>query len=124
MLAGSPRRAEVSARLVELDPQLAGAARTAAARTGLTRVEVLTGDAGLCDAYIEAVPANLVHPPIRPPPEQRLTRAGSRDYRRVKKCKRACPEGEKKGNAGLYASQVGDEGFEHALGQSWRTDLV
>jgi len=62
MLAGSPRRAEVSARLVELDPQLAGAARTAAARTGLTGVEVLTGDAGLCDAYIEAVPANLVHP--------------------------------------------------------------
>jgi len=50
----------VSARLVELDPGLAARARERAARAGLDGIHVMTGDAGVTDAYAGAVPADLV----------------------------------------------------------------
>ena len=59
-LAGHPRRDDVSARLVELDPRNAAAARDAAEAAGLSRVEVVTGDAALTDHYAGMVPAYLV----------------------------------------------------------------
>ena len=59
-LAGHPRRDDVSARLVELDPRNAAAARDAAEATGLPQVEVVTGDAALTDHYAGMVPAYLV----------------------------------------------------------------
>ena len=59
-LAGHPRRDDVSARLVELDPRNADAARAAAEAAGLPRVEVVTGDAALTDQYAGMVPAYLV----------------------------------------------------------------
>jgi Putative methyltransferase len=60
VLARHPRGPDVSARLVELDPALAAAARLAAADHGLAGVEVVTGDAALTDAYAGLVPADLV----------------------------------------------------------------
>jgi len=60
VLAGHPRGRDVTARLVELDPGLAGTARRAAADAGLPGVEVVTGDASLTDAYAGLVPAYLV----------------------------------------------------------------
>lgn len=60
VLADHPRRDDVSARLVELDPRNAEAARAAAAGLGLPGVEVVTGDASLTDAYAGLVPAHLV----------------------------------------------------------------
>lgn len=59
-LADHPRRADVSARLVELDPRNTAAAREAAAALGLHDIEVVTGDASLTDSYAGAVPAQLV----------------------------------------------------------------
>jgi len=59
-LATHQRRDDVSARLVELDPQLASAARAAASTAGLDQIEVIEGDAGLTDAYEGAGPADLV----------------------------------------------------------------
>jgi hypothetical protein len=59
-LAAHPRRADVAARLVELDPRNAGLARAAAERAALPGVEVVTGDAALTDSYAELVPAYLV----------------------------------------------------------------
>ena len=59
-LAGQPRARDVSARLVELDPRNAAAARQAAAAAGLDAVSVVEGDAGLTDAYAGAAPADLV----------------------------------------------------------------
>ena len=59
-LAGHPRRDDVSARLVELDPRNAAVARAAAEAAGLPRVEVVTGDAALTDQYAGMVPAYLV----------------------------------------------------------------
>jgi len=56
VLADHPRAADVTARLVELDPHNAEAARTAAPAT----VEVVTGDGGRVDAYAGAGPAELV----------------------------------------------------------------
>src|SRR3984893_17589034 len=49
VLARHPRRHEVTARLVELDPRNAAVARGAAETAGLPRVEVVTGDAALTD---------------------------------------------------------------------------
>jgi hypothetical protein len=43
VLADHPRRADVAARLVELDPRNAGLARAAAERAALPGVEVVTG---------------------------------------------------------------------------------
>jgi hypothetical protein len=60
VLAGHPRRGDVRARLVELDPRNAGRARAAAEAAGLGQVEVVTGDAGLTDHYRGAVPADIV----------------------------------------------------------------
>ncbi len=59
VLAAHPRRADVQARLVELNPALADAARTEAHAQDLA-VEIVTGDAGLTDAYVGAVPAHVV----------------------------------------------------------------
>jgi hypothetical protein len=60
VLAGRPRRDDVSARLVELDERNAGIARRSAAAAGLHQVEVITGDAALTDQYAGMVPADLV----------------------------------------------------------------
>ncbi|MDO3700656.1 class I SAM-dependent methyltransferase [Micromonospora sp. C28SCA-DRY-2] len=60
VLAAHPRRDDVTARLVELDPRNAELARTAAADAGLTRVEVVVGDAARTDAYADLAPADLV----------------------------------------------------------------
>ncbi len=60
VLAEHPRRAEVTARLVELDPDNCAVARATAAEAGLTGVEVVEGDAGLIDHYAGLPPADLV----------------------------------------------------------------
>src|SRR5437868_376397 len=49
VLAGHPRRAEVRARLVELEPANAAVAAGAAHAAGLDGVEVVTGDASAVD---------------------------------------------------------------------------
>lgn len=59
VLADHPRAADVSGRLVELDPDLAERARAAAAVTHAA-LEVATGDAGRVDSYAKAVRADLV----------------------------------------------------------------
>ncbi|WP_433157018.1 SAM-dependent methyltransferase [Kribbella sp. CA-247076] len=56
VLEDHPRRADIRARLVELDPDLAAAARARAPE----QVEVITGDASLTDLYDGMVPAELV----------------------------------------------------------------
>jgi hypothetical protein len=58
VLAGHPRRNDISARLVELDPGNASVARAAAAP--FASVEVITGDASTTDAFDGAVPADLI----------------------------------------------------------------
>lgn len=58
-VSGHPRRADVRARLVELDERNTDAARQLAADAGLD-IEVVTGDASLSDAYLGAVPARIV----------------------------------------------------------------
>jgi hypothetical protein len=60
VLATHPRRADVTARLVEFDPAIAEIARTSAAAAGLSAVDVVTGDAALTDHYRELAPAQLV----------------------------------------------------------------
>jgi hypothetical protein len=60
VLASHPRGREVTARLVELDPRNAAAARAAGAAAGLPDVEVVIADAGLADAYAGLIPADLV----------------------------------------------------------------
>lgn len=60
VLAEHPRRDDVTARLVELDPRNAAVARDLAARHGLDRVEVVVGDAALTDHYAALAPADLV----------------------------------------------------------------
>jgi hypothetical protein len=59
VLPGHPRRTDVSARLVELDPDNARVASAAAKSIGVA-AEVLVADAGLTDSYAGAVPADLV----------------------------------------------------------------
>ena len=59
-LARHPRREDVSARLVEIDPRNAAVARGAAEAADLPRVEVVIGDAALTDHYAGMVPAYLV----------------------------------------------------------------
>ncbi|GIF53364.1 hypothetical protein DFJ67_2733 [Asanoa ferruginea] len=58
VLADHPRAADVSARLVELDPLLSDRARAAATPLPST-IEVVTADAGWTDPYVGAVPARL-----------------------------------------------------------------
>ncbi len=60
VLADHPRRADVSARLVELDEQNVRLARAAASAAGLDAVEVLAADASITDAYVGAVPADVI----------------------------------------------------------------
>ncbi|WP_254876747.1 hypothetical protein [Verrucosispora sp. NA02020] len=60
VLAAHPRGADVTARLVELDPRNVEVARAAVARAGLSGVEVVRGDAARTDAYAGMVPADLV----------------------------------------------------------------
>jgi hypothetical protein len=58
VLANHPRRGDVVARLVEMDPGIAEVAMEAA--SPFQRVEVVRGDAGITDAYRGAVPADIV----------------------------------------------------------------
>ncbi len=60
VLAEHPRRDDVSARLVELDAHNVEIASRAARSAGLEGVEVVAADASMTDAYIGAVPADLV----------------------------------------------------------------
>ncbi|MFF5179070.1 class I SAM-dependent methyltransferase family protein [Micromonospora sp. NPDC000316] len=60
VLASHPRRADVTARLVELDPRNAAIAEDTARAAGLTGVQVVVGDAASTDAYAGMVPAELV----------------------------------------------------------------
>jgi hypothetical protein len=59
-LARHPRRADVTARLVELDPRNTDVARELAAEAGLTGLQIVTGDAALTSQYVGLVPADLV----------------------------------------------------------------
>jgi hypothetical protein len=60
VLADHPRRADVRARLVELDPELSGFAAERARGLGLNQIEVVTGDASRTDEYDGMLPADLV----------------------------------------------------------------
>jgi hypothetical protein len=60
VLTDHPRRDDVQARLVELDPQLVADARDAATAAGLGNVEAIEGDASVSSAYSGAVPADVV----------------------------------------------------------------
>jgi hypothetical protein len=60
VLADRPRRADVTARLVERDEHNALLARRAAHTAGLDGVEVIATDASITDAYAGAVPADLI----------------------------------------------------------------
>jgi hypothetical protein len=60
VLSGHPRRDDVRARLVELDERNVALARQAAQAAGLDGVEVLRADAGISDACVGAVPAQIV----------------------------------------------------------------
>jgi hypothetical protein len=59
-LADHPRRADVMARLVEIDAHNALAARRAAMAAGLDGVQAVAGDASITDTYAGAVPADLI----------------------------------------------------------------
>jgi hypothetical protein len=59
VLSGHPRRADVRARLVELDPELARRARARAAEIS-PAIEVVAGDASACSSFAGAVPADIV----------------------------------------------------------------
>jgi hypothetical protein len=60
VLPGHPRRDDVRARLVELDPRIATVAKARARAAGLDRVEIVTGDASVTDQYRDMTPADLV----------------------------------------------------------------
>jgi hypothetical protein len=61
VVAGHRRRADVRARLVELDPELVAFARARAAAAGVAdQIEVMQGDASLVGSYVSALPADLV----------------------------------------------------------------
>lgn len=60
VLPDHPRRDDVTARLVELDPRNAAVAREVAEAAGLRHVEVVVGDAAQTDLYQGLVPADLV----------------------------------------------------------------
>ncbi|MFC9977611.1 SAM-dependent methyltransferase [Spirillospora sp. NPDC127200] len=58
--AAHPRGRDVRARLVELDPANVRAAREAARAAGLPGITAVAADASCTDAYLGAVPADLV----------------------------------------------------------------
>jgi hypothetical protein len=60
VLATHPRRADVRARLVELDPRNVATAELAARQAALTGIEVVRGDAGLMRHYRDLAPVDLV----------------------------------------------------------------
>lgn len=60
VLADHPRRRDIRARLVELDPRNAEVAAGTVDKYGLSGVEVVTGDAALTDHYADLVPADIV----------------------------------------------------------------
>lgn len=60
VLARHPRRADVRARLVELNAGNAALAEETARAAGLDGVEVVTGDAARTDAYLGMAPAGLL----------------------------------------------------------------
>lgn len=60
VLSEHPRRADVRARLVEIDPRNVTFARASADAAGLVDVEIVEADAGMTDAYAGAVPAHIV----------------------------------------------------------------
>jgi Putative methyltransferase len=60
VLAGHPRRDDVTARLVELDPRNTEFAARLAAAAGLGNIEIVTGDAARTSQYASLVPADLV----------------------------------------------------------------
>jgi hypothetical protein len=59
VLEDHPRRGDVSARLVELDPELVARGRERAAAIS-PYIEVVNADASLTNAYASAVPADIV----------------------------------------------------------------
>ncbi|MFK4099897.1 SAM-dependent methyltransferase [Streptomyces sp. NPDC019531] len=60
VLPAHPRRADVRARLVELDPANVAVARESATAFGLSGIEALAADAALLDHYADLAPAHLV----------------------------------------------------------------
>jgi hypothetical protein len=61
VVAAHPRRADVRARLVELDPRNVAAACDAISELRLDwNVEIVCGDASVTDVWVGAVPADLV----------------------------------------------------------------
>jgi hypothetical protein len=60
VLVDHPRRDDVRARLVELDEGNASIAQASVEQADLDGVEVVVGDAAATDAYVGAVPAELV----------------------------------------------------------------
>jgi putative methyltransferase len=60
VLPRHPRRADVRATLMELDPENARVARATAAAAGLTSVEVVEGDASISDTYESLAPADVL----------------------------------------------------------------
>ncbi len=60
VLLDHPRRADVSARLVELDAENVLRAQAAARAAGLDAVEVIAADASLTDSYVGAAPADVL----------------------------------------------------------------
>jgi hypothetical protein len=60
VLATHPRRDDVTALLVELDPRNVAYARSSAERAGLDAVEAREADAGVTDEYAGLAPADLV----------------------------------------------------------------
>lgn len=60
VLADHPRRRDVTARLLELDPHIAALAERTATSLGLNQIEVVVGDAGLTSHYSGIAPADLV----------------------------------------------------------------
>jgi hypothetical protein len=55
-----PRRADVTGRLVELDPELASRSAQLLHAAGLDGLEVVCGDAGRTEAFAPAVPVDLL----------------------------------------------------------------
>ncbi len=60
VLPTHPRRDDVQARLVELDPRSTAVAEESIRVAGLAGVEVVEGDAALVDHYQDLVPADVV----------------------------------------------------------------
>jgi hypothetical protein len=60
VLPGHPRRPDVSAVLVEANPQNAALARRGAERAGLPQVEVRQADAARVVSYADALPADVL----------------------------------------------------------------